>query len=124
SAIAFSPKGTLVTGLSAFAVFGMGLGLFLAPNSTATIGAAPPSRSGTAGALVNLFRVIGSCLGVSAASSVMSGRMPSAGGPDDFDKAYFEGSRLLDAVEMSLFVLAAFAIIVVVTAWISVRSSS
>jgi EmrB/QacA subfamily drug resistance transporter len=123
AAIAFSPKGSLITGLSAFAVFGMGLGLFMAPNSTATIGAAPADRSGTAGALVNLFRVIGSCFGVSAASSMMSWRTHSLAG-DEFDKTYFEGSPLLDAVEASLMMLAVFALIVIVTAAINARASS
>jgi predicted MFS family arabinose efflux permease len=120
SAIAFAPKGTLITGLSAFAIFGIGLGLHLAPNSTSTIGAAPASQSGAAGALVNLFRVIGSCLGISAASSVMSWRLHQMGGPD-FDRIFFEGSDLLDAVESSLLVLAGFALLVIVTAWINVR---
>jgi EmrB/QacA subfamily drug resistance transporter len=123
SAIAFSPKGTLITGLSSFAVFGMGLGLFLAPNSTATIGAAPAGQSGTAGALVNLFRVVGSCLGVSAASSVMSWRMQVSAGSYDFDQVYFEGSHLLDAVETSLMMLAIFALIVIVTAAINARAA-
>jgi hypothetical protein len=72
---------------------------------------------------VNLFRVIGSCLGVSAASSVMSWRMQVSAGSDDFDKVYFEGSSLLDAVESSLVVLAIFAVIVVVTAVINARSA-
>jgi EmrB/QacA subfamily drug resistance transporter len=124
SAIAFAPKGTLITGLSAFAVFGMGLGLYMAPNSTATIGAAPARESGTAGGLVNLFRVIGSGLGVSAASSIMSWRMQAVAGPDNFDKAFFEGSPLLDAVESSLVMLAAFALIVIVTAVMNARSTS
>lgn len=124
AAIAFSPKGTLITGLSAFALFGMGLGLFLAPNSTSTIGAAPPGQSGTAGALVNMFRVVGSCFGISAASSIMSWRMQAQAGPDDFDKTYFEGSRLLDAVESSLIMLAFLALIVIVTAVINARARS
>jgi EmrB/QacA subfamily drug resistance transporter len=124
AAIAFAPKGTLITGLSAFAVFGMGLGLFMAPNSTATIGAAPLDRSGTAGALVNLFRVIGSCVGISAASSIMSWRMQDVAGSDAVDKVYFEGSPLLDAVESSLMMLAVFAVIVVVTAAINARARS
>lgn len=124
SAIAFAPKGTLITGLSAFALFGMGLGLFMAPNSTATIGAAPAGLSSTAGALVNLFRVIGSCFGVSAASSIMSWRMHGLASPDQFDRTFFEGSRLLDAVESSLAMLAAFAVMVVITAAINARSRS
>jgi EmrB/QacA subfamily drug resistance transporter len=124
AAIAFSPKGTLITGLSAFAVFGLGLGLFMAPNSAATIGAAPPDQSGTAGTLVNLFRVIGCCLGVSAASSMMSWRTQVLAGPDNFDKTYFEGSRLLDAVESSLMMLAVFIVIVLVSALINARARS
>lgn len=123
-AIAFSPKGTLISGLSAFAVFGLGLGLFMAPNSTSTIGAAPTDQSGAAGALVNLFRVIGCCLGVSATSSVMSWRTQVLDGPDTFDKSYFEGSRLLDAVESSLMMLAVFIVIVLVSALINARARS
>jgi EmrB/QacA subfamily drug resistance transporter len=124
AAIALSPKGTLISGLSAFAVFGVGLGLFMAPNSTATIGAAPPDQSGTAGALVNLFRVLGSCLGVSGVSSMMSWRTQVLAGPDTFDKTYFEGSRLLDAVESSLMMLAVFIVIVLVSALINARARS
>ncbi len=45
SAIAFKPVGTLVSGLSAFALFGVGLGLFVSPTSHATIDAAPASHS-------------------------------------------------------------------------------
>ena len=43
---------------------------------------------------------------------------------DDFDKVYFEGSRLLDAVESSLMMLAVLALIVVVTAVINARARS
>src|SRR5262249_2983189 len=58
-----------------------------------------------------------------AASSMMSWRTQLAG-PDDFDKVYFEGSRLLDAVESSLMMLAVFALVVIVTAVINARASS
>ena len=54
----------------------------------------------------------------------MSWRMQVLAGPDDFDKVYFEGSRLLDAVESSLMLLAVFALIVVVTAVINARARS
>jgi hypothetical protein len=89
----------------------MGLGLFMAPNSNATIDAAPPSHAATAGGLVNLVRVFGSCLGISAASSMMSWRMQQLVGHDGLDKLFFEGSHLLDAVESSLVTLAIFALI-------------
>jgi hypothetical protein len=101
----------MISGLSAFAVFDIGLGLFMAPNANATIEAAPASRAGTASALVNLMRALGSCLGISAASSMMSWRMQQLAGVDTFDKVYFEGSLLLDAVESSLAVLVVFALI-------------
>jgi EmrB/QacA subfamily drug resistance transporter len=78
SALTFSAIGfwleteSLVPGLTAMFVFGAGLGLFMATNSNATIAAAPPQHSGTAGGMVNLMRVLGSCIGVSAASSMMA----------------------------------------------------
>jgi len=111
SGLALHPIGTLISGLSAFAVFGVGLGLFMASNTNATMEAAPASRAGTASALVNLMRALGSCIGISAASSMMSWRMRQLAGPDELDKLYFEGSRLLDGVESSLAVLVLFALI-------------
>jgi hypothetical protein len=45
-------------------------------------------------------------------------------GPDEFDKAYFEGRRLLEAVESSLMMLAVFILIVLVTALINARARS
>ena len=39
------------------AVFGAGLGMFVAPNNSATMSAAPRDRSGEAGGLLNLMRV-------------------------------------------------------------------
>jgi hypothetical protein len=110
AAIAFSPIGSLVSGLSAFALFGAGLGLFVAPNSHATIDAAPASHSGTAGAMVNLSRVLGSCIGISTSSSMMSWRMEGLPGSDRLD-ILFGDRRLLNAVESSLTMLAVFALI-------------
>jgi EmrB/QacA subfamily drug resistance transporter len=101
---------SLIPGLTAFVVFGIGLGLFMAPNSHATIEAAPAHHSGTASALVNLMRVLGSCIGVSAASSMMSWRLEQRVGHDDLDKL-FDGLVLIDAVESSLFVLIFFALV-------------
>ena len=118
--LAFHPSGSLTLGLSALAVFGIGLGLFMAPNSHSTIDAAPPHHAGTAGSLVNLMRILGSCLGVSAASSVMSWRMAQSVGRDRLD-ILLGGRPLIDAVESSLFVLAIFAAIAASTALVRVR---
>jgi EmrB/QacA subfamily drug resistance transporter len=122
STIALAPAGSLVTGLSAFALFGVGLGLFVAPNSNATIEAAPASHGGTAGAMVNLIRVFGSCIGVSTASSMMSWRMERLVGPDRLDA--WLGPPLLDAVESSLVMLAVFALIAAVASMVRPRPAS
>jgi EmrB/QacA subfamily drug resistance transporter len=98
------PINTLVTGLSSFAVFGVGLGLFMAPNNHATLDSAPASHASQAAAMLNLLRVFGSCLGVSAASSLMSWRIHQH---DDI----FGGRPLINAVESSLTLLIAFAVI-------------
>ena len=110
SAIAFKPVGTLVSGLSAFALFGVGLGLFVSPTSHATIDAAPASHSSQAAGMINLMRVFGSCVGISSASSMMSLRMERLAGTAGLDDL-FKGSMLLEAIESSLVVLAVFALI-------------
>jgi MFS family permease len=102
--IAEHPIGSLVTGLTSFAVFGVGLGFFIAPNNNATLEAAPSHRSGQAAALLNLLRVLGSCIGVSAASSMLLWRVHER----DF---LFGGRPLIDAVEASLALLIIFAAI-------------
>ncbi|KAF0099484.1 MAG: major facilitator superfamily protein [Rhodospirillaceae bacterium] len=105
-AIAFGPDRLLVR-LAALAVFGAGLGLFLAPNSHATIDAAPKGHASSAGGLVNLGRVLGSCIGVSAASSTLSWRLGLSGSAD------LMGPAFVEAVAGSLFVLAAFALVAI-----------
>lgn len=105
--IAFGPD-RLVIRLAALALFGLGLGLFLAPNSHATIGAATAGHDASAGALVNLGRVLGSCIGVSAASSMLSWQLAEAARPARMGPAFVE------AVAGSLLVLAAFAAIAAV----------
>jgi len=108
--IAFGP-GSLVPRLVALALFGFGLGLFMAPNSHATVAAAPPSHSGTAGALVNLARVFGSCIGIASASSMMSWQMHQPGGSRPVDSMPVSRD-LLDAVEGSLLMLGVFILII------------
>jgi len=53
SIIGDHPVSTPVTGLSSFAVFGVGLGLFMAPNNHATLDSAPASRASQAAAMLN-----------------------------------------------------------------------
>jgi len=58
--------------LGSLALFGVGLGLFISPNNSATLASAPPTESAMAGGLLNLFRVLGTSIGVATASSVLS----------------------------------------------------
>ena len=111
-AIAFGPD-RLVVRLAALALFGAGLGLFLAPNSHATIDAAPKGHASSAGGLVNLGRVLGSCIGVSAASSMLSWRLGLSGHDERMGPAFVE------AVAGSLLVLAAFALVAIVASMVS-----
>jgi EmrB/QacA subfamily drug resistance transporter len=123
SAIAFKPIGTLVSGLSAFAFFGVGLGLFFGPISHATIDAAPASHSGQAAGMINLMRVFGTCIGISIASSMMSLKVERLAGSAGLD-GLFEGSLLLEAIESSLVVLAVFALIAAGAALLGPRQAS
>ena len=69
------------------------------------IEAAPASHAATAGALVNLGRVLGSCIGISAASSMLSWRLAEVRGPATM------GPVFVEAVAGSLLVLAVFAVV-------------
>lgn len=94
----------------ALAAFGAGLGMFIAPNNSATMSAAPPERSGQAGGLLNLLRVFGTGLGVAAASAMLSWRLSLATGVTGRTHGMPEAA-LLAAVGDVLLMLAVFATI-------------
>ncbi len=101
--LAFGPD-RLVPRLVLPALFGAGLGLFMATNSHATIDAAPAHHTTIAGGLVNLARVLGSCIGISATSSLMAWRLQEANAPAAM------GPDFIAAVGDSLLVLVTFAV--------------
>ena len=71
--------------LGSLALFGVGLGLFISPNNSATLASAPPVDAAMAGGLLNLFRVLGTSIGVATASSVLSWCLAGlAAGADPF----------------------------------------
>jgi len=72
--------GALPAVMAALGAFGVGLGLYIAPNNSGTIGAAPPDKSGVAGGVLNLLRVFGSGLGVAAASAALAWRIEAVSG--------------------------------------------
>jgi MFS family permease len=107
----------------ALALFGIGLGVFIAPNNTATMAAAPDNRRSEAGGLVNLMRVLGCAIGVAAASTALSGRM---------EKLTIIGNKtgegpsqtVLTAVGNVLWLAAMFAILAAIAAWLRSRNPS
>ena len=66
--------------MSALAVYGAGLGLFIAPNNSATLGAAPAEHAGQAGGLLNLMRAFGTATGIAVASTLLAWRLELASG--------------------------------------------
>src|SRR5262249_58624273 len=60
----------------ALALFGIGQGLFISPNNSAIVAAAPASLTGEAGGLINVVRSCGISVGVAAASALLAWRLP------------------------------------------------
>jgi EmrB/QacA subfamily drug resistance transporter len=94
----------------ALAVYGAGLGMFIAPNNSATMSAAPADRAGQAGGLLNLLRVFGTGLGVAIASSVLGWSLETATGLHERTIGAPE-RELLAAVSDVLLALGIFAVL-------------
>jgi EmrB/QacA subfamily drug resistance transporter len=101
---------SLIGVMAALAVYGVGLGLYIAPNNNATIGAAPADKSGVAGGLLNLLRVFGTGVGVAAASTALGWGLATATG-SEARTGHVPETVLLSAVGGVLAMLAAFAAI-------------
>lgn len=103
-----------------FVLIGIGLGLFVAPNSHATLAAAPAGLAGAAGSLLNLMRVLGTSLGVAAGASMLAWRLGvetgSGAGTAAVAALAADGPGLLAAVRTSLPLLALMALIAAVAA--------
>ena len=110
SLVALEPSPSRLFGILALAAFGAGLGMFMAPNNSATMGAAPQALSGEAGAMLNLARMLGVSLGVASAASMLAWRM-SVIQDARTDDVIFYGHPILGAVEASFVLLFAFALI-------------
>ena len=104
------PNASRVVGTAAFALFGAGLGVFIAPNNHETINAALRIVVRRSRSMLNLMRALGTSLGVASASSTLSWRLEAMTGSHD-DWIPIAGHRLLGAVESSLAMLAVMAIV-------------
>jgi EmrB/QacA subfamily drug resistance transporter len=107
----------LRTGLSSSAqatialiLFGAGLGLYISPNNSATLAAAPPESSGVAGGLLNLLRVFGTSIGVAAATSVLAWRLAVRTGKTGSLSAV-PSELFFDAAGEAMFLLLVFAVL-------------
>jgi MFS family permease len=103
--------------MGALAAFGVGLGLYIAPNNSATLEAAPADQQGIAGGLVNLMRVLGTGVGVAAASAMLGWRLEVIAQAHG-RTAGASGPQLLAAVGGALLMLAALAALGAVMAFI------
>jgi EmrB/QacA subfamily drug resistance transporter len=102
--------------MGGLALFGAGLGLFIAPNNSATMASAPDNRTGEAGGLVNLVRVSGTAIGIAAASTALSWRLKVLTGLPERTVGV-AAHHLLAAVSDALWMLVVFAIIAGVAAF-------
>ena len=106
---------TMPVVLLSLAAYGAGLGLFIAPNNTATLKAAPPERAGQAGGLLNLLRAFGTATGIAVMSAVLTAAIAAdLGHPAGTHRV--PSHVLLEGARTSLLVLGAYAVLAAVAA--------
>jgi EmrB/QacA subfamily drug resistance transporter len=96
--------------MAALVLFGVGLGVFIAPNNSATMATAPDHLSGEAGGLLNLARALGGTIGVAVASTALSWRLQALTS-DGRRTVGVPPQILFAAVTDVLWVLGAFAVV-------------
>jgi MFS family permease len=72
--------GSLPSVMLALAVFGLGQGLFISPNNSALMAAAPERLTGEAGGLLNVMRSLGISMGIAMAASLLAWRLSASTG--------------------------------------------
>ena len=94
----------------ALALFGLGQGLFISPNNSAIMGAAPAALTGEAGGLINVVRCCGISVGVAAASALLTWRLAVLTG-SGHNTLHAGPPQLLSASRDVIVLLVAFATI-------------
>ncbi len=104
----------------AYALFGAGIGLFIAPNNQVAIAAVPPALSGPAGSLLNLMRALGTSLGVAGGATMLALNLDST---DGVPRTWLSssGTDMVIAVRHTLPLLAGIAVLAGVAAWFAAR---
>jgi EmrB/QacA subfamily drug resistance transporter len=100
--------------MAGLAAYGAGLGLFIAPNNSATLAAAPAEHAGQAGGLLNLMRAFGTATGVASASALLAWRLERATGLHESTIGANEHS-LLDAAGDVMLLITVYAVIAALT---------
>jgi EmrB/QacA subfamily drug resistance transporter len=72
--------GDLTYVILALAIFGVGQGLFISPNSGAIMATVPAAMTGEAGSLLNMMRNLGMSTGIAAASTLLALRLSALTG--------------------------------------------
>ena len=107
AAVDRAPDGLLRVML-ALAIFGIGQGLFISPNNSAIMAAAPAALTGEAGGLLNVMRSLGISVGIAAASALLSWRLAVLTG-SGHDTLHAEARHLLAAAGDVILLLGGFA---------------
>jgi EmrB/QacA subfamily drug resistance transporter len=105
------PVANLWTGFFGLVAFGIGLGVFIAPNNHATIAAVPASLASVAAVTLNLTRILGTVAGVASASAMLSWQIQVSRGSTERRLAAFSPHHFVQAVGAGLIMLAVFAAI-------------
>jgi EmrB/QacA subfamily drug resistance transporter len=114
---------SLLSVMVGLAVYGAGLGLFIAPNNSATLMAAPADHAGQAGGLLNLMRAFGTATGVAGASALLAWRLEQATGLHERTIAADE-QALLDAAGDVMLLMAAYAVIAAIASSLRDRATA
>lgn len=95
-------------------VIGFGVGLFVSPNNSALMGAAPRQRQGIASGVLATARNLGMVLGIGISGAVFTTMMARHADASQL-------SAMLIAVRASLFVAASLAALGTLTSWVRAR---
>ena len=104
-----TPQGMPVVML-ALAIFGIGQGVFISPNNSAIMAAAPAALTGEAGGLLNVTRSLGISIGIAAASSLLAWRLAVLTG-SGHNTLHAEAIHLVSAGRDVILLLGGFAAI-------------
>jgi hypothetical protein len=103
--------------MTALAIYGVGMGVYIASNNNETMAAAPVEKSATAGGLLNLLRIFGGGVGVAVSAALLAWRLESAVGIHA-QTSQATPSMLLSAVDAVLLFIAVLGAVGAVTALI------